>query len=559
MTGPFALALWLAMTAFAQDTEPQWMWLEGAKTASFRGQFGCGPIVSAILEITADDAYEAYLDGRRIGGDDRWQTIERYELVELLKPGRHVLAVRATDAGTAAGLWARLILQPKDGNARPTNIYWKAAESPAGSWRSAGFNDGAWKSPKLLGPMGAQPWGKLSLAAVESVRSPKKRKLGAGIPFVDGDRVLLLGAGFFERELAEGRLETELTRRMPERNVTFRNLGWSGDTVENQARSYFGPPAEGRERLREQLKLIKPTVVLACYGANEAFGGEAARARFVENYAQLLETIESDTGAAVIVLAPPAPEDVGPPFPSMEKAAAEARDYRAAALQLARVRGWGSVDFGGRLESAGLGSRERPLTSNGLHFTDDGYRRIANLFAASLGYPDEGWDVRLDLSAKRVTTRGAKVTDWMQLGGKVNMTIIDGTLPPADEERNAAKRRLSIRGLPAGKHVLRTEGKNVLAADARQWSEGVSFTAPAAVAGSEALRRRIVDKNTTFFHRYRPQNETYIFGFRKHEQGNNAVEIPQFDPLINADEKAIETLKLPVSYKLEIVRAEDAP
>ena len=56
---------------------------------------------------------------------------------------------------------------------------------------------------------------------------------------------------------------------------------------------------------------------------------------------------------------------------------------------------------------------------------------------------------------------------------------------------------------------------------------------------SETLRTRIVDKNQLFFHRYRPQNETYLFLFRKHEQGNNAVEIPQFDPLIDAADRAI--------------------
>ena len=53
------------------------------------------------------------------------------------------------------------------------------------------------------------------------------------------------------------------------------------------------------------------------------------------------------------------------------------------------------------------------------------------------------------------------------------------------------------------------------------------------------LRRRISAKNQLFFHRYRPQNETYLFLFRKHEQGNNAAEIPQFDPLILAADKAI--------------------
>jgi lysophospholipase L1-like esterase len=56
---------------------------------------------------------------------------------------------------------------------------------------------------------------------------------------------------------------------------------------------------------------------------------------------------------------------------------------------------------------------------------------------------------------------------------------------------------------------------------------------------SDALVKLITDKNQLFFHRYRPQNETYLFLFRKHEQGNNAVEIPQFDPLIEEADRAI--------------------
>jgi len=55
-----------------------------------------------------------------------------------------------------------------------------------------------------------------------------------------------------------------------------------------------------------------------------------------------------------------------------------------------------------------------------------------------------------------------------------------------------------------------------------------------------------------FFNRWRPANDTYLFGFRKHEQGNNAVEIPKFDPLIEEKEKEIWKLSVPVkrSYKL---------
>ncbi|TWU59788.1 hypothetical protein Poly51_00600 [Rubripirellula tenax] len=50
----------------------------------------------------------------------------------------------------------------------------------------------------------------------------------------------------------------------------------------------------------------------------------------------------------------------------------------------------------------------------------------------------------------------------------------------------------------------------------------------------DRLAAAVVAKDELFFHRYRPQNETYLMLFRKHEQGNNAAEIPRFDPLIQA-------------------------
>ena len=59
----------------------------------------------------------------------------------------------------------------------------------------------------------------------------------------------------------------------------------------------------------------------------------------------------------------------------------------------------------------------------------------------------------------------------------------------------------------------------------------------------EPLRKEVVAKDFLFFNRWRPQNETYLFGFRKHEQGQNAKEIPMFDPLIAEADKKIADLK----------------
>ncbi len=55
----------------------------------------------------------------------------------------------------------------------------------------------------------------------------------------------------------------------------------------------------------------------------------------------------------------------------------------------------------------------------------------------------------------------------------------------------------------------------------------------------QQLRDAILRKEELFFHRHRPQNETYLLLFRKHEQGNNAVELPQFDPLVDEIDQEI--------------------
>ncbi len=60
-------------------------------------------------------------------------------------------------------------------------------------------------------------------------------------------------------------------------------------------------------------------------------------------------------------------------------------------------------------------------------------------------------------------------------------------------------------------------------------------------ANEEQLREQASDCQRLFFDMHRPQNETYLLLFRKHEQGNNAVELGQFRPLL-AD-KQLELLQ----------------
>ena len=91
----------------------------------------------------------------------------------------------------------------------------------------------------------------------------------------DGDRIVLVGDTFIERDQRYGYLETLLSIGNPDKNLVFRNLGWSGDTVAGVSRSGFDPPQTGFEQLRQQILAVKPTVVLVGYGMADSFAGEA--------------------------------------------------------------------------------------------------------------------------------------------------------------------------------------------------------------------------------------------------------------------------------------------
>jgi lysophospholipase L1-like esterase len=107
--------------------------------------------------------------------------------------------------------------------------------------------------------------------------------------FKDGDRVVLIGSTLIEREQRYGYWEAELTSRYPDKNITFRNLGWSGDTVWGEGRAGFDSIAEGYKRLVDHVRAEKPTVIIVGYGTNESFAGPEDLPRFEQQLKKLLD------------------------------------------------------------------------------------------------------------------------------------------------------------------------------------------------------------------------------------------------------------------------------
>ncbi len=115
-------------------------------------------------------------------------------------------------------------------------------------------------------------------------------------------------------------------------------------------------------------------------------------------------------------------------------------------------------------------------------------------------------------------------------------------------------RCLIIEDFPPGNYELQIDGITLITADAADWKAGIDLKAGPEFDQVEALRAAINRKNDLFFYRWRPQNVTYLFGFRKYEQGNNAVEIPRFDPLVADQEQIIARLKKPTAHVYELSR-----
>lgn len=60
------------------------------------------------------------------------------------------------------------------------------------------------------------------------------------------------------RDGDRGFIETALIAALPEAVLTFRNLGWSGDTVWAESRGVFDPAAKGYERMLGLVRELPP-------------------------------------------------------------------------------------------------------------------------------------------------------------------------------------------------------------------------------------------------------------------------------------------------------------
>ncbi|MBC7853546.1 MAG: hypothetical protein IAF94_08930 [Pirellulaceae bacterium] len=564
----------LLISSSLAAAEPQWIWstkdaaTKAAKgSAYFRKAFNLDEPKSGTAEVTADDAFELFLNGRSLGTGDSATKRYKFNLTPRLLPGRNVLAIAAVNGAPGpAGVAAKFTVKAKGKDAVTivTDDTWKFNLRPQGTWTRIESDDSTWENAVALGEFGqTAPWGKAGelvdgITGPAILNKPRSREKGL-FEFRDGDRVVFLGSGFIERLQNTGYLETMLTAAMPSKNITFRNLGWSGDTVWGDARVVFGSRADGFQRLLSDVSLCNPTVLIVCYGENEAYAGEAGLKDFRAGLNTLLDSLEA-TGARIVLLGPRQHEKLKPPLPDPAKYNADLRKYNDVIGQAAKEREHTFVD----LSSVNIPSSARwseNLTQNGLHLSPAGDYLLSRRLSAELGCGYRRAALTIDVARNSYDGMGTTLLELDLQHSKVDFQIATQLeiLINQDAREMLFTPWLAFLNLPPGDYQLKLDGKVLpeeldKRLDAAYFSVEKPFPIFEAVGRAEILRQAINKKNFLFFHRYRPQNETYLLLFRKHEQGKNAAEIPQFDPLIAELEKKIAELKKPVKQKYELIK-----
>ena len=386
----------------------------------------------------------------------------------------------------------------------------------------------------------------------------------------DGDRVVFLGDTFIEREQRYGHIEYFFTTHWPDRHITFRNLGWSADTPEGISRAGFDPDEKGWQHLTNQLAAVKPTVVFLGYGMANSFAGEAGLTNFVAGINRIIYTVQQVAGKQPVrwlILSPIAHEKLPPPLPDPEPHNRQLALYSGALKEIAAQRNAHFVSLFTELNQAQY-RVATPLTDNGIHLTDYGYRRAAEVIGMNLRLEPHIWRAGITREgALREGSYGAKILEFSKTNdyGKVVSVedqLMNPPLPGGPQAPGEAPKlplatpdnRIQVAGLRQGSYDLLIDGQAYRRlTDVDMARGGVALPFGPSADQAAQLQQTIIKKNELFFHRWRPQNNTYLFLFRKHEQGQNAGEIPKFDPLVEEQEAKIAKLRMPVPHTYEII------
>ena len=198
-----------------------------------------------------------------------------------------------------------------------------------------------------------------------------------------GDKVVFIGGALAEREQYFGHIEAQIHALHPELNISVRNQGFTADEVRFRPRSLdFGEPDK-------HLTLARADVIFAFFGFSESFSGEAGLATFEQELRDFIaHTATQDysgKGAPRLVLfSPIAHENLNNPnLPDGSASNPNIELYTKTMKKVCSETQTPFVDlFSLSLEL--YAANQTPLTFNGIHLSEAGYKVFAPSFAKAV-------------------------------------------------------------------------------------------------------------------------------------------------------------------------------
>ncbi len=219
--------------------------------------------------------------------------------------------------------------------------------------------------------------------------APRATELPLKLP--PAARVALIGNMLLEREQYFGYLETLIQQQHPQHELVIRNLGWPGDTPDLQ------PRPQNFADLHQHLTHERADVILAAFGFNESFAGEAGLVAFKNSLSSYVNQLKSrafngSTAPQVVLLSPIASENVrGVPAADLNNL--RLKWYADAVAEVAAQQEVGFVDVYTPMKPL-MDDPDSDLTINGVHLNAAGYKALAaivfaQLFASEAAEPAE--------------------------------------------------------------------------------------------------------------------------------------------------------------------------
>ncbi len=192
LRGMLAVAIsWHVVSIFCSGQvaakEAFWIWSpEHTKTevpegsCYFRKDFTTQDPIRVQATIAADDEYELYVNGQKVGGGQSYKELDEYNITKFIKRGRNTLAVRVNNRrGSTAALVARIFLREKNDGwvTYSTDETWRTNIRPFPFWNATAYNDRHWKGAQAFGKLGdTVPWDRQEdVASTETHRSERFR------------------------------------------------------------------------------------------------------------------------------------------------------------------------------------------------------------------------------------------------------------------------------------------------------------------------------------------------------------------------------------------------